>query len=573
MISLTIDGRTVEVDNGATILDAAKKAGVRIPTLCHIKDLSPTGACRMCVVEAEGRPGLLASCAYPAENGMKILTASPRVLNTRKTIIELLLASHPFECLTCTRNQNCELQHLAAEYNISEVPYKGKKRHHYTDFSSPAIVRDTDKCILCGRCVRICEEIQGVSAIDFTKRGFNTMVLPAFNHDLSETGCVNCGQCILACPTGALHEVSAIDRVVAALQSGSKHMIAQMAPAIRVSLGEFFNMDPGANVTHKVSTALRRIGFKNVFDTDFTADLTIMEEGSELVRRVKAGGPFPMFTSCCPGWIKFAEHNYPEFLPNLSTCKSPQQMMGSLIKKYYAEKAGVDPKDVYVVSIMPCTAKKYEAARPEFADGGNPDIDAVLTTRELAKLINRFGIDFPALPETPFDEIIGTTSGSGDIFAASGGVMESALRSAYYLITGKDLANIELLDVRGFDGVKETSIEIDGLKLKLAVVNRLENARRLIEKIKAGEAEYHFIEVMTCPGGCVGGGGQIHSFDSDVIKRRIASIYALDKKREIRLSYKNPKINELYKGFLHEPGSHVAHELLHTRYFPRQKKS
>lgn len=573
MIALTIDGINVEVEPGATILDAARKAGVQIPTLCHIKELTPTGACRMCVVEVQGRPGLIPSCAFPAEKGMNVNTASPKVLNARKTIVELLLASHPNECLTCARNQKCELQSLASEHNLENLPYKGKQRSHYTDFSSPAIIRDTDKCILCGRCVRICEEVQGVSAIDFTHRGFDTMVLPAFNHDLSETGCVNCGQCILVCPTGALHEFSSVDKVVTALKGGEKHMVVQMAPAIRVSLGEFFNLPAGSNVTTKASTALRRIGFKKVFDTDFTADLTIMEEGTELVDRVKKGGPFPMFTSCCPGWIKFAEHNYPELLPNLSSCKSPQQMMGSLIKKYYAEGAGVKPEDVYVVSIMPCTAKKYEAKRPEFSTSAGPDIDVVLTTRELAKLIDRFGIDFNALSDTPFDELLGNTSGSGDIFAASGGVMESALRSAYYLITGKDLTTLEFRDVRGFEGIKEAEVTIDGLTLRLAVVNRLANARALIEKVKKGEADYHFVEVMTCPGGCVGGGGQIHSYDSDVIRDRIKAIYDLDTKREIRLSYKNPRVAELYSSFLEKPGSHTAHTLLHTRYVKRSKKS
>ena len=565
-ITMQINGRPVEAEPGATILDAAKKAGVRIPTLCHLAGLFPSGACRMCIVEVEGRPGLVPSCAFPAEEGLKVSTRSPRVLGARKTIVELLLASHPFDCLTCNRNLHCELQSLAAEYNIHNVPFQGKTRHHYIDFSSPSIVRDPDKCILCGRCVRVCEEVQGVSAIDFTHRGFDTMVLPAFNKDLSETTCVNCGQCVLACPVGALHEASEIERVMSTIQEGKKIMVAQAAPAIRVSLGEFFGLPAGANVTGKVAAALRRMGFKHVFDTDFTADLTIMEEGTELVERIKNGGKLPMFTSCCPGWVKYAEHNLPDLLDNLSTCKSPQQMMGALIKSYLAQKEGYKPQDVFVVSVMPCTAKKYEARRSEMSQDGIQDVDAVLTNRELARLLDHYGINFELLPEEGFDSVLGSTSGSGDIFAASGGVMESALRTAYHLVTGKDLKKLELSQVRGIEGVRQAVVDLGGTSLKVAVVNTLANARRLADRIRKGEADYHFVEVMACPGGCAGGGGQIYGLEMERIRQRIQSLYELDRTRPIRQSYRNPQIQALYKDYLEKPGSHRAHELLHTRY-------
>ena len=569
MITLTINNREIEVEDGASILDAAKKAGERVPTLCHIENMFPSGACRMCVVEIEGKSGLTPSCSFPAAQGMKIRTNSPKVMNARKTIVELLLASHPFECLTCNRNKSCELQDLAAEYNVESVPFFGKTRHHYVDFSSPSIVRTPDKCILCGRCVRVCEEVQGVSAIDFTGRGFDTIVLPPLEQDLSESSCINCGQCIIACPTGALNEHSDVGTVTQVLQEGKKFIVAQTAPAIRVSLGEFYGLEPGANVTGRIAAALRRIGADRVFDTDFTADLTIIEEANELVDRVKNGGPLPLFTSCCPGWVKFAEHNFPDMLENLSTCRSPQQMMGSLVKSYLAEKEGLSPEDIFVVSIMPCTAKKFEASRTELAKGISPDVDAVLTTREFAKLIDLFGIDFARLPEEEFDSILGTTSGSGDVFAASGGVMESALRTAYNMLTGSDLEDIEFTPVRGYQNFKEATVPIGGLDVKVAVVNTLSKARELVEMVKSGERDYHFVEVMACPGGCVGGGGQIYGLDSERIKRRIESIYELDRTRVIRQSHRNPRITELYGEFLGEPGSHTAHELLHTHYAPR----
>lgn len=572
MIRLNINGKDIEVNSGVTLLEACRMAGERIPTLCYIKDLFPSGACRMCVVEVEGKPNLIPSCSYPAEDKMKVYTRSPRVLNARRTIIELLLASHPFDCLTCHRNQNCELQTLAAEYGIESVPYFGRTRHHYTDFSSPAIVRNPDKCILCGRCVRICEEVQGVSAIDFTGRGFSTMVLPALEMDLSESSCVNCGQCVLACPTGALGEFSSLDEVISTLQVGNKYFVAQVAPAIRVSLGEFFGLDPGDNVTGIVVSALRKIGFKKVFDTDFTADLTIMEEARELLDRLETGKNLPLFTSCCPAWIKFAEYYYPELLPNISTCKSPQQMMGALVKTYLAEKLNIKPDDIYHVSIMPCTAKKFEAVRPEMGRGNLRDVDAVLTTREFARLINIFGINFKELKAEDFDSPLGLTSGSGDIFAASGGVAESALRTVHFYIKGKDLNKVEFEQVRGYEGLKEAEIELNGIKIKVAVVNRLYNARSLIRAIKDGKKDYHFVEVMACPGGCAGGGGQIYGFEPERIKERIEAIYRLDVIRKVRLSYNSPAIKGIYDNYLVKPGSQKAHHLLHTSYRERQRR-
>jgi iron-only hydrogenase group A len=572
MVNLTINARPVQAAPGTTILEAATAAGEKIPTLCHIKELFPSGACRMCVVECKGKPNLTPSCAFPVEEGMEVQTRSPRVVNARRTIIQLLLASHPFDCLTCPRNGYCELQSLASEYGIDRVPWEGKTRHHYTDFSSPSIIREPDKCILCGRCVRICEEIQGVAAIDFTRRGFDTMVLPPFEMDLSETTCVNCGQCTLACPTGALHEVRAVEKVIQVLQEGKKYVVAQAAPAIRVSLGDFFGLPPGANVTGKVAASLRRMGFRQVFDTDFAADLTIMEEGTELVQRITEGKNLPLFSSCCPAWVKFAEHYYPELLSNISTCKSPQEMMGATIKSYLAKKLSIDPRDIFVVSIMPCTAKKYEALRPELSQDGVTDVDAVLTTRQFNRMMQIFGINFSSLPEEDFDRPFGAPTGSGDIFAASGGVMESALRSAYYLITGTDLPQLDFEAVRGMAGVKEASVVVGDRTIRVAVANRLANARQIADRVKAGNSPWDFIEVMACPGGCAGGGGQMYGYDPQRTEQRITAIYALEKSRSVRQSYKNPAVASVYKEFFGEPGSHTAHKFLHTGYEPRPAK-
>ncbi len=570
MVSLTINNRKTEATPGTSILDAALSAGEKIPTLCHIKEVFPSGACRMCVVEVKGKPALVPSCAFPVEEGMEMQTRSPRVINARRTIIQLLLASHPFDCLTCPKNGYCELQSLSSEYGIDRVPYKGKTRHHYTDFSSPSIIREPDKCILCGRCVRICEEIQGVAAIDFTRRGFDTMVLPPFEMDLSETTCVNCGQCTLACPTGALHEVRAVERVMQTLQEGKKYLVAQAAPAIRVSLGDFFGLPPGTNVTGKVAAALRRMGFRQVFDTDFAADLTIMEEGTELVNRIRKNEKLPLFTSCCPAWVKYAEIYYPELLPNISSCKSPQEMMGATIKSYLARKQNIDPKDIFVVSVMPCTAKKFEAQRPELSSQSCiADVDAVITTRQLHRMMQIFGIEFGSLEEEEFDRPFGAPTGSGDIFAASGGVMESALRTAYHLLTGADLEKVDFDDVRGMNGVKEAAVTFDGKTIRIAVANRLGNARQIAERVKQGNAPWDFIEIMACPGGCAGGGGQLFGYDPERVQKRVQAVYSLDKTRAVRMSYKNPAITAVYKEFFGEPGSHKAHELLHTGYEPR----
>lgn len=570
MTNLTINNRKIQAKPGLSILEAAQAAGEKIPTLCHIKEVFPSGACRMCVVEVKGKPNLTPSCAFPAEEGMEIQTRSPRVITARRTIIELLLASHPFDCLTCPKNGFCELQSLASEYGIDRVPFQGKTRHHYTDFSSPSIIREPDKCILCGRCVRICEEIQGVAAIDFTRRGFDTMVLPPFEKDLSETTCVNCGQCTLACPTGALHEVRAVEKVMMTMQEGKKYIVAQVAPAIRVSLGDFFGLPAGTNVTGKAAAALRRMGFRQVFDTDFAADLTIMEEGTELVNKISKSERLPMFTSCCPAWVKYAEHYYPELLPRISTCKSPQEMMGATIKSYLAQKQNIDPKDIFVVSVMPCTAKKFEASRPELSSSrGVADVDAVLTTRQFNRMLQIYGIEFASLPDEDYDRPFGAPTGSGDIFAASGGVMESALRTAYHLLTGKDLATLEFEDARGMAGVKEASVPVGDRTLRIAIANRLSNARVIAERVMAGDAPWDFIEIMACPGGCAGGGGQMFGYDPERIEQRIKSIYALDKARTVRLSYKNPAITEVYRQFFGKPGSDKAHQLLHTAYASR----
>lgn len=568
-VNININGDDISVAKGTTILEAAAQAGVNIPTLCHLKKCTPTGACRICVVEVEGARNLVASCTNPVAEGMKIQTHSNRVIDARKTILELMIANHPMDCLKCDRTGHCSLQSLSEEYGITEVPYEGKKRQNTIDLSSPSIVRDSSKCILCGKCVKICEEVQSVNAIDFTKRGFESVIEPAFNCNMKDSTCINCGQCIMVCPTGALTEKSAVNDVRAALADPTKVVVVQTAPAIRVTIGEAMGMTAGAISTGKMVTGLRKLGFNKVFDTDFSADLTIMEEGSELVHRVTNGGVLPMMTSCSPGWIKFVEHFYPSLIPNLSTCKSPQQMLGTVIKSYWAKKAGVEPKDVYVVSIMPCTAKKFECERPEFQHDGVKDVDAVLTTRELAKLFRTSGINFEKLEESDFDSPLGLGSGAGDIFAAPGGVMEAALRSAYFLITGEELENIDFTSVRGLEGVKEATVNIKGLDVKIAAASSLGQAKKLMDKVLKGEADYHFIEIMTCPGGCIAGGGQPLNTDVEKIKARMQSIYAIDAKKELRKSHKNADVLKLYEEFLGKPLGELSHKLLHTHYHQR----
>lgn len=570
MVTIEINNKTVTAEEGETILTVLKRNGIKVPTLCHMEDLFPTGACRMCVVEVEGQRGLIPSCAFPVADGMKILTHSPRVLRARKTIIELLLSNHPDDCLYCTRNGNCELQTHAEQLGVRQRRYTGVKNDYKIDTSSLSIVRDPAKCILCGRCVRVCEEIQGVSAIDFTGRGSKTVVDSAFREGLNVSSCINCGQCIMVCPTGALTEQSNIKEVLDAINDPNKIVVAQHAPSITVTLAEVFGMKPGTDIDGILVRALRQIGFDRVFDTSFAADLTIMEEASELVKRVTTGGKLPMMTSCSPGWIKYVEQFYPEFIENLSTCKSPQQMMGAVIKSYFAEREGIDPANIYSVSIMPCTAKKFEAARPEMSKNGIPDVDAVLTTRELVSIVRMMGLDVHRLEPDTADTPFGTRSTAGKIFGATGGVMEAAVRTAHKLITGTDMADPRIQDFRGLKGHKETKVKVGDVELGFAVVSGLENARELLEEIKAGRDDIHFIEVMTCPGGCIAGGGQFLGVDKDAIRMRMQRLYNIDRDERIHFSHDNADIKRLYDEYLGKPLEHRSHELLHTHYLKRE---
>lgn len=570
MIKIEVNGRQIEAREGEMLLDAMEREGIRVPTLCHMKDLFPTGACRMCVVEVEGQRGLVPSCAFPVYEGMKVKTHSARPVKARKTIIELLLASHPDDCLYCVRNGNCDLQSLAKEHGVRERRYEGDRKRQHEDISSLSIVRDPEKCILCGKCVRVCEEVQGVSSIDFVGRGSNATVGTCFNQGLNTSNCINCGQCILVCPTGALRENSHLKRVMEALADPEMHVVAQHAPSISVSIGEEFDLKAGTDCDGVMTAALRRLGFDRVFDTSFSADLTIMEEGSELVDRVKNGGALPMMTSCSPGWVKFIEHNYPSLLPNVSSCKSPQQMMGAIIKSFYAEKQSIDPKKIFSVSIMPCVAKKFEAARPEMGNEGTPDVDAVLTTREFARLIKMRGLDLKDIQPENADSPFGERTGAGKIFGASGGVMEAALRSAYFLLTGEELENLDVKAVRGMDGIKEAHVEINGMNVGVAVVNGIGNARKLLDQIVEGRDDIHFIEVMTCPGGCINGGGQPIGVDPENARKRMASLYQIDADAPKRTSHSNEEIQRLYDEFLGKPLGEKSHHLLHTHYEARK---
>lgn len=574
-VTVTIDGIKVEVPKNYTVLQAAKEAGVDIPTLCYLREINEIGACRICVVEVQGARALQASCVTPVSDGMVIKTNTPTVREARKATLELILSDHDKNCLTCIRNGNCELQTLADEFHISGLRFEGVRHEGKIDDQSASIIRDPNKCILCRRCVSMCSNVQTVNAIGVNERGFRSVVSPIYGMSLADSPCINCGQCVISCPTGALYEKDHTQRVWEALADPDKFVVAQTAPAVRAALGEEFGLPIGTRVTGKMVAALKRLGFDRVFDTDFAADLTIMEEGNELLHRLKNGGKLPLITSCSPGWVKFCEHYYPEFLDNLSTCKSPHQMMGAIVKTYFAEKMGIDPKKIYMVSIMPCTAKKYEIDRPEMGHDGLRDVDAVLTTRELARMIKEANINFNKLKDEDFDDPLGESTGAGVIFGVTGGVMEAALRTVADIVEGKDLHEFEYTNVRGLEGVRETTVNIGDLNLKIAVVNGTGNARKLLDKIKAGEANYHFIEVMGCPGGCINGGGQpiVPSrvkMEVDVRALRAKAIYEEDKALSIRKSHKNPQIIKLYEEFLKEPLGHKSHELLHTKYTPRK---
>ena len=576
MVNLKINNIPVQVKEGTTILDAAKSVGINIPTLCYLKDINEIGACRVCVVEVKGARSLVASCVYPVNEGMEVFTNTEKVRKSRKTTIELLMSDHKKECLSCVRSTNCELQTLSNEYGCDAAAFQGERNLSEPDESTSYLVRDNEKCILCRRCVATCKSVQQVAVIAPSRRGFKTHIGCAFESDLADVPCVACGQCIAVCPTGALHEREEIDNVREAIADPEKVVIVAPAPAVRAAIGEEFGNPVGTNTEGKMFTALRMLGFDKVFDVNFAADLTIMEEANELVERVKEGGKLPMFTSCSPGWIRYVEYYYPELIPNLSSCKSPMQMFGATVKTYYAQKEGIDPKNIYVVGVMPCTAKKFERTRDDQSASGYPDIDAVLTTRELAKMIRTAGILYNELPDGTFDNPLGEFTGAGVIFGATGGVMEAALRTAAETITGKSLDAVDYKAVRGMQGIKEAEYDLNGLKVKVAVASGLTNAKALCEKIRKGECDYTFVEVMCCPGGCINGGGQpIQSAYTrrtvDIKGKRAKALYDEDKKSDIRKSHENPAVNSLYKEFFGAPASKKAHEILHTKYVNRKK--
>lgn len=582
-VHVKINGIEVEVPANYTILQAAHEAGIRIPTLCYLKDINAIAACRICLVEATGVRGLAAACVQQVADGMEVKTNTPELRKSRKTTLELMLSNHRMDCLSCVRSDDCELRRLAHEYGVDQYKYVGNEELPKAEeaaagaVDSPRILRDNSKCILCRRCIAVCQKNQHVAVIGANDRGFETHVASAFDMPLTETPCVNCGQCVAVCPTGALRERDDTDKVWEALQDPTKTVVIAPAPSVRAQIGECFEYPIGTNVEGKLVAAMRRLGFDKVFDVDTAADLTIMEEGTELLDRLKNGGALPLLTSCSPGWIKFCEEYYPDMIPNISSCKSPQGMYGAMMKTYYAEKNGIDPKDLFVVSVMPCTAKKFEIGRDDMSAAGEgiPDIDVSLTTRELAAMIKRAGIRFRDLPDEQFDPAFGIASGAGHIFGATGGVMEAALRTVAEIVTGKPMENVEFHEVRGLKDIREAEYDLDGTKVRVAVTSGLENAKKLLDMVKSGEKQYHFIEVMACPGGCVNGGGQPHQSGdvrnfTDLRAERAKALYSEDAGMSLRKSHENPVVKELYETYLEKPGSHKAHEILHTSYVARK---
>ena len=574
-VNLKINGISVSAPAGSTILEAARIAGVKIPTLCFLKEINEIGACRMCVVEVKGARNLVAACVHPVNEGMEVQTNTPKLLESRKRTLELILSDQERKCLSCVRSGNCELQELCKELGVADEDYFAGERNHYEpDTSAPHMIRDNNKCILCRRCSAVCEKVQTVGVIGPNNRGFATAIGSPFEMGLGDTSCVACGQCIAACPTGALYEKDNTDDVLAAIADPEKHVVVQPAPAVRAALGEEFGYPMGTDVEGKMAAALRRIGFDKVFDTNFSADLTIMEEAHEFLDRVKNGGVLPLMTSCSPGWVKYCEHYYPDQIAHLSSCKSPQQMFGAIAKTYYAQKMGIDPKNIVCVSVMPCTAKKFELTREDEDAAGVPDVDISITTRELARLIRKLGIDFCSLPEEGFDDPLGESTGAGVIFGATGGVMEAALRTAVETLTGEELASVEFTEVRGTAGIKEATYHVAGMDIHVAVASGLSNAKIIMDRIRSGESQYHFVEIMCCPGGCVNGGGQpqvhgnVRNF-TDVRAIRAKVLYDNDAAKTLRKSHENPSIRRLYEEFLGEPGSEKAHHLLHTTYVER----